>query len=75
MDIKQADADSIMFNTSPKKDAIDTPDCYGEYNRENRLCSKYCSISIKCCVLQNKHPKIDILEKLLIHNHYAVKLH
>lgn len=73
MEIKQLD--QIFVNKSLKKDSIDIPDCYGEFNKKNKLCSTYCSISIKCCILQNKHPKIDILEKLLIHNQYAIKLH
>lgn len=68
-------SDPIMINQNLKKDSLDMPDCYGEFNKENKLCLNYCAISIKCCVLQTKHPKIDILEKLLIHNHYAVKLH
>lgn len=73
MEIKQLD--HIAFNDLRRKDSLDTPDCYGEFNKKNKLCSKYCSISIKCCILHNKHPKVDILEKLLIHNHYAIKLH
>ena len=72
MEIKQLD--QIIVNNSIKKDSIDIPDCFGEFNKKNKLCSKYCSISIRCCILHNKNPKIDILEKLLIHNHYAVKL-
>lgn len=72
MEIKQID--EILVNNSNKQDSIDTPDCYGEYNKTNRLCSDYCSLSIKCCILANKTPKIDILEKLLISNHYAAKL-
>lgn len=72
MEIKSSDP--ILINQSLKVDSIDIPDCFGEFNKENRLCSTYCSLSIKCCVLFNKNPKIDILEKLLIHNQYAVKL-
>ncbi|MBU8848272.1 MAG: hypothetical protein KOO65_01630 [Desulfobacterales bacterium] len=72
MEIKQLD--QIIINNSIKKDSIDIPDCFGEFNKKNKLCSKYCSIAIRCCVLHNKNPKIDILEKLLIHNHYAIKL-
>ncbi|MBC2704307.1 hypothetical protein [Desulfobacula sp.] len=72
MEIKQLD--QILINNSIKKDSIDIPDCFGEFNKKNKLCSNYCSISIRCCVLYNKNPKIDILEKLLIHNHYAIKL-
>ena len=67
--------DSIMISQDPKKDSVDLPDCYGEFNKDNRLCAQYCAISIKCCVQYSKSPKIDILEKLLIHNQYAIKLH
>lgn len=73
MEIKTSDL--AVPNQAQKKDSIDIPDCFGEFNKENKLCAKYCSISIKCCILFNKNPKIDILEKLLIHNQYAVKLH
>lgn len=73
METKQLD--QILVRHSPKKDAMDIPDCFGEFNKKNKLCSTYCSISIRCCIVQNKNPKIDILEKLLIHNQYAMKLH
>jgi len=72
MEIKQLD--QILIKNSNKKDALDIPDCFGDFNKKNKLCSTYCSISIRCCVLHNKSPKIDILEKLLIHNQYAIKL-
>ena len=65
---------TLMANAG-KKDSIDMPDCFGEYNKKNKLCSTYCSISIRCCVMHANNPKIDILEKLLLHNDYAVKPH
>jgi len=64
-----------MKNTSKKRDAADIPDCFGDFNKENKLCFNYCSISIRCCVIHNKYPKVDILEKLLINNQYAIKQH
>ncbi|MCF6247444.1 MAG: hypothetical protein L3J69_08805 [Desulfobacula sp.] len=73
MEIKQLN--EILISGPIKKDSIDIPDCFGEFNKKSKLCSTYCSISIRCCVLQNKHPKIDILERLLNHNQYAIKLH
>ncbi len=72
MKIKQFD--QITINKSLKTDSIDTPDCFGEFNKKNKLCSQYCCVAIKCCVMHNKHPKIDIMEQLLTHNHYAIKL-
>ena len=72
MEIK--DVDQIMIKKTRQKDALDTPDCFGDFNKKSKLCSGYCPLSIKCCILQNKNPKIDILEKLLIHNHFDAKL-
>lgn len=56
-----------------KRDSMDIPDCFGEYDKENKLCIQYCALSIKCCVMHTQHPKADILEKLLIYNDYSVK--
>ena len=72
MKIKQFD--QIAINKSLKTDSIDTPDCFGEFKKKNKLCSQYCCVAIKCCVIHNKNSKIDIIEQLLTHNHYAIKL-
>ena len=72
MEIKQLD--QIIINDSVKMDSIDTPDCFGEFNKKSKLCSQYCCIAIKCCVMHTKNPKIDIMEQILTNNHYAVKL-
>jgi hypothetical protein len=72
MKIKQFD--QITINKSLKTDSIDTPDCFGEFKKKNKLCSQYCCVAIKCCVMHNKNSKIDIIEQLLTHNHYAIKL-
>jgi len=65
--------DSDFDDLHIKRDSMDIPDCFGEYDKENKLCIKYCAISIKCCVMHIRHPKVDILEKLLIYNDYSVK--
>ena len=72
MKIKQFD--QIIINKSLKQDSIDTPDCFGEFKKKDKLCSQYCYVAIKCCVLHSKNPKIDIMEQLLTNNHYAIKL-
>lgn len=71
MEIKQVD--QILINPPERQDSIDTPECFGEFSKNNKLCANYCSLSIKCCVLRSRNPKIDILEKLLIHNQFAAK--
>ncbi|MCG8633787.1 MAG: hypothetical protein MI863_08170 [Desulfobacterales bacterium] len=67
--------DQVLEENNVKQDSLDMPDCFGEFDKENRLCISYCGISIKCCVMQTRHPKVDILEKLLIYNDYSVKPH
>lgn len=72
MEIKKLE--QIIVTSSAKQDSIDIPDCFGEFNKKNKLCAKYCSLSIRCCILRSRNPKIDILEKLLIQNQYAIKM-
>ncbi len=67
--------DQVLEENNVKLDSLDMPDCFGEFDKENRLCFRYCAISIKCCVMQTRNPKVDILEKLLIYNDYSVKPH
>jgi len=73
MELKQLG--QILIANSVRKDSIDIPDCFGEYNKRNKLCSTYCSICIRCCVMRTRHPKIDLLERLLLNNEYSVKPH
>jgi len=74
INMKLKQLDHIIVNKSLKTDSIDTPDCFGEFNKKEKLCSQYCCVAIKCCVMHNKMPKIDIMEQLLTNNHYAIKL-
>ncbi len=58
-----------------KTDSMDTPECFGEYTKTNRICQTYCAVSIQCCLMRSIHPKTGLFEKLLIHNQYAPKPH
>lgn len=57
-----------------KPDSMDMPECFGEFNLKSRICSRYCALSIKCCIMHARNPKMDLMEQLLNHNHYAIKL-
>jgi|APSaa5957512622_1039677.scaffolds.fasta_scaffold93325_2 hypothetical protein len=66
------------YNTSKdfiQNDTIDIPDCYGAFTIDSRLCTKYCSLSIRCCLMRNRYPEMDIMDRLLRYNHPAVKIH
>ncbi len=63
MDIKKfhkiADADTL------KTDTIDLPDCFGEFDIQEKLCAKYCAVSLRCSAEQVHDMKNDILDRLL----------
>ena len=71
MEIKYSDQDHVTDFFID--DTIDTPDCFGQFNKKRKICFGNCPIAIKCCVLKNKAPKGDLLEKLLIQNYYPIK--
>lgn len=58
-----------------KADSLDTPECFGEFSKTNPMCQNHCAVSIQCCLMRSIHPKVDLFEKLLIHNQYASKPH
>lgn len=65
----------MIIDDHERQDAMDTPECFGEFSKTNRLCMNYCVVSISCCLIRSTHPKTGILEKLLIYNQYAAKPH
>jgi hypothetical protein len=66
--------DQMLTNDDhAKEDALDRPECFGEFDKENRLCFRYCAVSIKCCLMHSLNPKVDVLEQLLTYNDYSVK--
>lgn len=65
----------MTISDGERQDSIDIPECFGEFSKNNKLCLTYCAMSIRCCLMRSRHPKVDVLDKLLIPNHYAVKSH
>ena len=54
-------------------DTSDTPDCFGEFDKSDKVCFKHCSVSLKCTVEKINNPKIDILDKLINLEYYQLK--
>jgi len=46
-------------------DSIDEPDCFGEFSKKDKLCVKYCAMSIRCALETGKNPKTDILDQIM----------
>jgi hypothetical protein len=53
-------------NTAAKdtKDKNDYLGCLGEFNAEDRICLKYCAISLRCAIESNIYLQSEILEEM-----------
>ncbi len=54
-------------------DTSDIPDCFGEFDKSDKVCLKHCSVSLKCISEKIINPKIDILDRLINLEYYPLK--
>jgi len=45
--------------------ANESLDCFGDFNKNNRLCYKYCILSIRCAIEQEQNLRSALLEELV----------
>jgi len=70
MDTKQI---KNIFSRSSRDDSLDMPDCFGEFDKSDKICSHHCSTSLRCIAEQISNPKVDILDKLINLEYYPLK--
>ncbi|SLM30017.1 conserved hypothetical protein [Desulfamplus magnetovallimortis] len=63
--IKFYQNDDFFMDDDLPDDSRDCLDCFGEFSRQNTICTKYCSDSIRCAIEHHQNPAIDILEHIL----------
>jgi hypothetical protein len=56
------------------EDSRDSLDCFGEFNKNNIICTKYCSDSISCAIEHGQNPGFDILEHILTMDIYQARM-
>lgn len=56
------------------EDSRDSLDCFGEFNKNHIICTKYCSESISCAIEHSQNPGIDILEHILTMDIYQARM-
>ncbi len=54
-------------------DSLDIPDCFGEFDKTDKVCFEHCTVSLKCITEKNFNPKIDILDRLINLEYYQIK--
>ena len=40
-------------------------DCFGDYNKSNRLCARYCALRLRCAIEQDQNLRSALLEELV----------
>ena len=47
--------------------------CLGEFNTEDRMCFKFCALSLRCAIESNHHIRAEILEELMYSETFSEK--
>ena len=51
-----------------KISALDLDDhlgCFGNYNRRNPICKKFCAVSLRCAIELDQNVRIELIEDLV----------
>jgi hypothetical protein len=70
--MKKSQIKSIYIKNS-FNDSLDIPDCFGEFDKADKICFNHCSVPLKCITEKINNPKIDILDKLINLEYYPLK--
>ena len=62
-----------IYTQSYLNDTSDVPDCFGEFDKTDKVCFRHCSVSLKCITEKINNPKIDILDRLINLEYYQLK--
>lgn len=57
------------------EDSRDDLDCFGEFSKEDKVCTTYCSCSICCAIEQSQNPRFDVLDHILTMDFYPIRTH
>jgi hypothetical protein len=49
-------------------------DCFGDFNKGNRLCTKYCILRLRCAIEQEQNLRSALLEELISSENTTSKL-
>jgi len=49
--------------------------CYGDFNKEDPICKKYCALRLRCAIERDQNARIEILEDLVFSDGIYGKIH
>jgi len=48
--------------------------CFGNFNRKNVICHKYCALSLRCAIENEQQVRMEVLEDLVTSDGFYVKV-
>lgn len=48
--------------------------CFGEFQREDLICRKYCALCIRCIIEQEQNTRMEIIEDLVSSENMLIKI-
>ena len=48
--------------------------CFGNFDRQDPICKKYCALSLRCAIEQDQNARMEILEDLISADRFFLKI-
>lgn len=64
----------MSINLSAVITSNDFLDCFGDYNKNNQLCTKYCILRLRCAIEQDQNLRSALLEELVAPESFIGKI-
>lgn len=58
---RKALSDTVLADSS----FMDQLDCFGDYRKSNRLCTRYCALRLRCAIERDQFRRMEIIEDLV----------
>ena len=57
--------DNMLKNLSKTISLDDYVGCFGNFNRKNIICKKYCALNLRCAIENEQSVRMELLEDLV----------
>ena len=49
-------------------------DCFGEFQKEDPICRRYCALNIRCIIEQDQKTRMEIIEDMVTSENLLIKI-
>ncbi|MCG6905748.1 MAG: hypothetical protein LJE63_03905 [Desulfobacteraceae bacterium] len=54
--------DKVLRSPSP---LVDHMGCFGDFSPRDRVCAKFCALSLRCAIEKERNSRMEILEEMV----------